>query len=89
MADNGPNYSVERRRLHVQKLEHEQTIAKGRSRLDDIQLQKNLNTQRAELLNDELGDEAARIKSNEAALHKAMGDIDKKLELMTKESGDG
>lgn len=89
MPDAGPNYSVERRRLNVQKLEHEQTIAKGKNRLDEIQLQKELNVQRAELLNDELDDEASRIKANEGALRRAMVDIDKKIELMSKQSGDG
>lgn len=89
MADAGPNYSVEKRRLLVQKLEHEQTIAKGENRLGEIELQKNLNLRRAELANDELDDEAHRIEANNTALRKAMAEIDKNVDLMKKEPGDG
>lgn len=89
MADKSPNYSVERRRLELQKLEHAQTIAKGGFRIEEIQTQKELNIARAELANDELDDEIARIRTNEAALKKAVADIDANIQAMTKETGDG
>ena len=89
MADAGPNYTVERRRLELTKLEHAQTITKGNNRLSEIEQQKDVNLARAALANDELDDEAARIRANAAALKVTMGEIDKKLDLMTKESGNG
>ena len=89
MADAGPNYSVEKKRLELQKLEHEQTIESGRARLKSIERQKALNLARAELANDELESEVAIIATNEDALKRTMGDIDKKIAAMTKETGDG
>ena len=89
MADAGPNYSVERRRLLVQKLEHEQTITKSENRLVEIEQQKQLNLQRAELLNLEMDDEVERINTNINSLHKAIAEIGKKIDLMKKEPGDG
>jgi len=86
MADKSPNYSVERRRLELQKMEHAQTIAKGSFRISEIETQKELNIARAELANDELDDEVARIRTNEKALQKAMEDIDSNINAMTKES---
>jgi hypothetical protein len=71
-------------------MEHEQTIAKGRNRLSEIELQKEMNLERAELANEEMDDEARKLKANEAALVKAMADIDNKLDLMVKDTkGDG
>ena len=89
MADKSPNYSVERRRLELQKMEHGQTIAKGGYRIDEIETQKKLNIARAELANDELDDEIVRIRANEIALKKTLGDIDQKIDLMVKETSDG
>lgn len=89
MADRSPNYSVERRRLELQKMEHAQTIAKGSYRIEEIETQKKMNIARAELANDELSDEVARIRANETALGKAIADLDKNIEAMTKEPGDG
>ena len=88
MADAGPNYSVERKRLLLTKLEHEQTIEAGRSRISSIERQKALNLARAELMNDELDSEAKIIEANEEALNRAMAEIDKKMAAMTKETGD-
>lgn len=85
--DAGPNYTVERKRLQLQKLEHEQTIESGRARLLSIDRQKAVNIARAELANDELDSEADIIMANEEALKKAMGEIDKKIVAMTKETG--
>lgn len=89
MADKQANYTVERRRLELQKLEHGQTISKGRNRLDEITLQKHVNIARAELANDELDDEAKRIRVNEKALDVAIAEIDNNISLMTKETSDG
>lgn len=84
MADAGKNYAVERRRLELSKMEHEQTIQKGRGRLAEIETSKRLNTKRAELSNLELEAEAEVIRTNEAALDKRMADIDNELQLMVK-----
>lgn len=89
MSDRSPNYSVERRRLELTKMEHAQTIAKGSYRIEEIETQKQLNIARAELMNDELDDEVIKIRENEASLHKAMGDIDKNLSAMIKEPVNG
>lgn len=91
MSDKGPNYSVERQRLEFTKAEHEQTIAKGDSRIGDIERQKKLNIMRTDLANAELDDEVRVIKANESALRRTMGEIDKKIELMVapKESDNG
>jgi len=85
MADRGPNYSVERKRLMLNKMEHEQNIEAGRARIEAIEKQKKVNLARAELANDELDDEARRIKANETALNTTIADIDKKLSLMVKD----
>lgn len=89
MADAGPNYRVERRRLELQKMEHEQTIEQGKSRIAGIERQKKVNLARAELANDELDNEARIVTANEVALLKTIADIDKKIGLMAKEPGDG
>jgi hypothetical protein len=84
VSDAGPDYSVERRRLEFQKLEHEATIDKGKSRLAEIERQKMINIKRAELQNDELDGESRIIEANELSLRSAMADIDKKLSVMAK-----
>jgi hypothetical protein len=70
-------------------MEHEQGIAKGRSRIEEIERQKKMNVARVELQNDELQHEAGLIAANEEALNGAIEEIDNKLKLMVKESGDG
>lgn len=82
MSDKGPNYTVERQRLELTKAEHEQTITRGDSRIAEIERQKKLNVMRMDLANAELDDEVSVIKANETSLRKAMGEIDKKIELM-------
>jgi predicted nucleic acid-binding Zn-ribbon protein len=89
MADAGPDYAVERKRLSLQKLEHEGTIDAGNARLSAIERQKKVNIARAELANDELDSEAKLIKANETSLNKAIEDIDQKISKMTKEAGNG
>ena len=89
MADAGPNYRVERRRLELQKMEHEQTIEQGKARIAGIERQKKVNLARAELANDELDNEARIVSANEVALLKTIAEIDKKIGLMAKEPGDG
>lgn len=89
MADAGFNYRVERRRLELQKLEHEATIEQGEGRLAQIGRQKKVNIARAELANDELDNEARVIETNKSALVRSISDIDKKLTAMVKEPGDG
>jgi Neuraminidase (sialidase) len=84
MADRGPNYTVERRRLELAKMEHNQTIQKQTMRLEEIDSQKNMNLARAELANMELDDEAEKIKVNQQALKSKITEIDKNLDLMTK-----
>lgn len=84
MADAGPDYSVERRRLEFQRMEHEVSIKKGQRRLEEIDDQKKINLRRADLQNDELDGEARIIQANELSLTSAMADIDKKLDLMVK-----
>lgn len=82
MADAGPDYSVERRRLAFQKMEHEQTIRKGSARIAEIEDQKKINIARAELQNDELDAESRIIRTNELSLKKSIADIEKRLEQM-------
>jgi len=89
MADAGPDYAVERKRLTLQKLEHESTIDAGEARISAIERQKKVNLARAELANDELDSEAKSLRANEKALLKAIDDIDQKLAAMTKEPGNG
>lgn len=84
MADKGPNYSVERRRLEIQKLEHLQTIAKQATRIEEIGSAKELNIARAELANMELDAEAENIVANQDALRKRIAEIDKNLGAMVK-----
>lgn len=87
MADKGPNYDVERKRLELQKMEHRQTTAKQRQRLEEIVDQKSMNLARAELANMELDDEAEKLNANIASLTLRMAEIDKNLGLMTTEKG--
>lgn len=87
MADRGPNYIVERRRLELQKEEHEDTIAKGQSRLAEIQRAKKRNLDRAELANLELDGEIEKIKENETALLGRIDELNTNLKAMTKPGG--
>lgn len=89
MADAGFNYRVERRRLELTKMEHEQTIEQGDARVSQIERQKKVNLARTELANDELDNEARVIAANKAALQRTIADIDKKIGAMAKEPGDG
>ena len=89
MADAGPNYRVERRRLELQKLEHDSTIEQGKARVAQIERQKKVTLARAELANDELDNEARVVQANEKALLGAIADIDKKIAAMVKDPVDG
>lgn len=89
MADAGPNYRVERRRLELTRMEHDGTIDQGKSRVSAIDRQKKVNLARAELANDELDNEVRIIQTNEKALLTAIADIDKKIAAMVKEPVDG
>jgi predicted nucleic acid-binding Zn-ribbon protein len=82
MADRGPDYSVERRRLLLTKAEHAQTIAKGRSRIEEIQRQKEINAMRADVANAELDSEITKLEENERSLDKSIAEIESKLESM-------
>lgn len=87
MVDRGPNYTLERRRLELQREEHEDTIAKGQSRLAEIERAKKRNLSRAELANMELDSEAGKVGENEASLHGRIEEIDTNLKAMTKGGG--
>lgn len=89
MADKGHNYTVERRRLELQLLEHEDTIARGRTRVDEIARAKKTNIARAELANMELDSESARIQDNETALGARIAELRTNLDLMVKETSGG
>lgn len=82
MADKGPNYTVERRRLEIQKLEHAQLIKRQDGRVEEIESQKAMNIARAELANMELDAESENLKANQKALASKIADIDKNLGLM-------
>lgn len=84
MPDVGPNYTIERRRLELANLEHNQTIARGRSRLGEIEGQKRINLSKAELANEELDDEAQRIRANEESLVAKIAENEANLKLMVK-----
>jgi len=84
MADAGPNYTIERRRLELATLEHRQTIKQGQARLSQIDGQKQVNLARAELANEELDEEARKILANEAALTAKIAENDTNLKLMVK-----
>lgn len=84
MADAGPDYSVERRRLEFTRLEHESTIKKGDRRIAEIDDQKEINLKRAALQNDELDSEARIIAANKLSLEKSILDIEEKLKKMIK-----
>jgi len=84
MPDQGPNYSIERRRLELATLEHRQTIARGQARLDDIDGQKQVNLARAALANEELDEEARKIRANEESLTAKIAENDTNLKLMVK-----
>jgi len=84
MADKGPNYALERRRLELQTAEHEDTIAKGLARLAEIERAKKRNLDRAELANMELDSEAEKIRENEEALRRRMDEINVNLKAMVK-----
>lgn len=85
MADKGPSYTVEHRRLELQVMEHEDTIARGKTRIDEIARAKKTNLARAELSNMELDAESARIKDNETALGARIAELRTNLDLMVKE----
>jgi hypothetical protein len=87
MADRGPNYTVERRRLELQREEHEDTIAKGQSRLGEIERAKKRNIDRAELANLELDSEAEKVKENETALRGKIEEINTNLKAMLRPGG--
>lgn len=82
MADKGANYTVERKRLELTKMEHRQTISKQTTRLSEIEEQKQMNEARVELANMELDSEASNIRANQAALTVKIAEIDKNLGLM-------
>lgn len=84
MADAGPNYPIERRRLELANLEHRQTIARGQARLAEIESQKQVNLARVELANEELDEEARRVRVNEEALLAKIAENDTNLKLMVK-----
>ncbi len=85
MADKGPNYTVERRRLEIQQLEHRQLIQKQHGRLEEIASSKDMNTARAELANMELDAEADSIRLNQASLEVRINEINKNLGVMVKQ----
>lgn len=89
MADRGPNYAIERRRLEIQVDEHLDTIAKGQARLAEIERSQKRNVDRAELANLELDQEAERIRENEAALKSKIKETEKNLVAMVKETPNG
>lgn len=87
MADRGPNYVVERRRAELQREEHEDTIAKGQARLQEIERAKKRNLDRAELANLELDAEAEKVQENEASLKTRIEEINTNLKAMVKGGG--
>jgi hypothetical protein len=89
MADRGPNYDIERRRLQIAIDEHLDTIEKGIYRLAEIERAKKRNTDRAELANVELDAESERSRENEAALRKAIKEIEVNLKLMAAPAAKG
>lgn len=84
MSDQGPNYVIERRRLELANLEHRQTIARGLSRVEEIERQKEVNLKKAELANEELDDEAQRVRLNQASLESKIAENDSNLKAMVK-----
>lgn len=84
MADKKPDYNIERRKLKFDRLEHEQTIARGKARIDEISRQKDLNLLRVEIANAELDSEVNLIRTNESSLMRTIETIDEKLALMVK-----
>jgi len=89
MADKGPNYSVQRRKLMLQNLEHRDTIEKGEARLAEIERMKAINLQRVEIQNLDLEDEAQRIRENRDALEAKIAENEGNLDKMVKEPRDG
>lgn len=84
MADRGPDYAVERRRQELQLEEHEDTIAKGKARIEEIVRAKKRNLNRAELANMELDAEAVKISENETSLQQRIDEIQANLRAMVK-----
>lgn len=82
MVDRGPDYAVERRRLELQRGEHEDTIEKGRARMAEIERAKQRNLDRVDLANMELDAEASKIRENEQALTEKIEDIEQNLRAM-------
>lgn len=85
MGDRKPSYSVERMRLELQLEEHDDTIFKGKQRINEIDRQQKRNLQRAAVTNADLEVEKGKILENEEALGKAKAEITKNLELMVTE----
>jgi predicted component of type VI protein secretion system len=84
VADKGPNYTVERKRLELTQMEHRQLIKKQSGRLEEIETQKAMNVSRTELANMELDAESESIRANQVALEAKIAEIDKNLTAMVK-----
>ena len=84
MADKGPNYTIERIRLELQIEDHEDTIAKGQARLQEIERAKKRNLSRTDLANRELDDEGSKIHENEEVTRKRIEEIQVNLKAMVK-----
>lgn len=82
MADVGPDYAVERLEQELDIASHEDTIAKGQARLQEIERQKVMNQSRLDLTNRRLDAEAVSIKGNEAALLAKIKEIKANLSKM-------
>lgn len=84
MADFGPDYDVSRLEAQLDIASHEDTIAKGHARLQEIERQKVMNQSRLDLSNRRLDKEASDIKGNEAALQSKIKEIRGNLDKMVK-----
>lgn len=82
MADKTPDYTVSRRKLELEILQHRDTIARGLERIEGIERAKALNLGRAEIANMDLDSEASSIRANQAALEETIKEIETNLELM-------
>jgi hypothetical protein len=84
MADRMPDYDVERLRLELAINEHEDTIAKGKERIAEIERSKQRNLQRVAIANLDLDTEAKRLLDNESALLKAIDEKKANLAAMAR-----
>jgi len=84
MADRTPDYDVERLRLELEIAEHEDTIARGQSRIAEIKSQKERNLQRVTIQNADLETESKRLLDNESALLKAIDEKQANLAAMVR-----